>query len=419
MNKVRHDVWSVCGQLLLGIGCLSVGAAWSAETAKPASKTTTSKTMTVEQQTVVNITVPPSDLKVDVYTDRQNGIYTEGERARLFLKVNQTARVELVDINSAGVKTVLFPNACQPNNVVAAGQTVEVGAGQNGNTSCSISVSSPYGLSVLKAIATTDQAARMASSSLKSGGAPFGQISETAQSYARTMSVIVTQTPAAKWATSSFNYSVAPRPMPAVGGVIQAQDQQVPGSTQVTVTTGATSSGGTVQVTVPSASSVQVVGQGAVQAGTTTQIAPAFSLPSFGSDFGLQVVVGEAAYKAGDKLTFSVSAERRCDLRVLNINHKGDVSVLYPNALHSTVTLEAGKTEFFPSSRKDVELKLSGEAGTQTLLAVCAQNRSFWEVITGKSAQAVAKPTMSIEEILTNKGDGMVARKAVTYALNP
>lgn len=383
-----------------------------------ATEASSPKTMTVEQQTVVNITVPQSDLKVDLWTDRGNGVYVDGERARVFLKVNQTARVELVDVNSSGVKTVLFPNACQPNNVLTAGQTVEVGVGKSGNTVCpGIAVSGPYGLSVLKAIATTDQSVKLVgSTSSKSSGGPFGQLTGNADAYAKSMTVIVNQAPTAKWSTASWNYSVVP-------AQTTATNQQPQQTSQVTITTG--SAGGTVQVVVPSTSGQTVAvtqpGAAVTVSPTTTPavIAPAYPLPQIRSDFGLQLQVGESNYKVGDKLEFSVSAERRCDLRVLNIDHKGEVSVLYPNSLHPTITLKAGKTEFFPSSKKELELNLTGEPGTQTLLAVCAQNKSFWETLTGKSVSTAAKPTMTIEQILNDKGDGLVGRKAVTYSLLP
>ncbi|WP_084154833.1 DUF4384 domain-containing protein [Polycyclovorans algicola] len=353
-----------------------------ASLASPMAVASEQRAMTAEQVTITSLAVPQSDLKVDVWTDRPNGVYADGDRARVFLKVNQAARVELVEVNSRGVKTVLFPNACQPNKALGAGQTVEVGVGQRGSASCpGIRVSQPYGLSVLKAVATTDPNARFQTGRVMTGAAPFALIGDSADVYARTMTVMVNQAPPqTKWATANVHYSVAP-------------------------SASATAS-------VPSSRTTMAAAPAAA-------IPAAYPLPAFKSDFGLNVRTGEASYRAGDALTFSVTAERRCDLRVVNVDHNGDYSVLSPNAMNESLTLQAGRAQFLPRSSGDVQVRLSGEAGTQTLLAVCAQNKSFWEVMTGRSAITEVKPTMTLEEILADRVDGLVARKAVTYQLLP
>ncbi|WP_029890680.1 DUF4384 domain-containing protein [Polycyclovorans algicola] len=382
---------------LLVVSTLLMGGAVAAEDPN--------RTMTVEQVTVTSLSVPASDLTVDLWTDRPGGVYADGERARVFVKVNQTARVELLDVGSTGVKTVLFPNACQPNNLIQAGQTVEVGVGQQGNTICpGIRVGAPYGLSVLKAVATTDTKVRFDAGRAGTAAGPFSQLQGSASDYARTMTVIVTQAPTAKWATTNLHYSVAP------AATASAPASTATGGTQVTITS---PGGSTVQVSGPQSAAVV-----ASQPSAAT-IAPAYSLPQFKSDFGINVAMGEAAYKVGDTLSFSVTAERRCDLRVINVDHKGGYSILYPNALDETITLQAGKAMFLPRAKGDVTIRLSGEPGTQTLLAVCAQNKSFWETVTGRTAIIEAKPTLTLEEILNDKGDGLVGRKAVTYSLLP
>lgn len=380
----------------------AVAGAWLALCAPLAHAGT--KTMTVEQAAVQAVSVPASDLKLDVWTDRNGGVYQEGDKARVFLKVNQTARVELMDVNSAGVKTVLFPNACQPDSLVHAGQAVEVGVGG----SCTgIRVSAPYGLSLLKATATTGNVTSLSGKTARSAG-PFSEYAGSAADYARGMTVVISQAPQAKWATAALHYSVAP-------AAVAAASTTVTGASQVVVTDPATST--TVQVLAsPGASTSVIVPPAPVQA------AAEFTLPPLKSDFGIALTTNEASYRVGQTLSFSVSAEKRCDLRVVNIDHQGNHSILYPNRVEDSLTLTPGKTAFFPRAGGDIEIKLAGAPGKQTLLAICAQNKTFLDSLLGRSdrsAIAAVKPTITLEQLLGDSGDGLVARKAVTYQLTP
>lgn len=357
------------------------------------------RTMTVEQAAVQSVSVPASDLKLSLWADHANGVYADGEKARVFLKVNETARVELLDVGSTGVKTVLFPNACQPDNLIPAGKVVEVGIGG----SCTgIRVGAPYGLSVLKATATTGSTTVLSGKTTRSAG-PFSEYAGSAEDYQRGMTVIISQAPQAKWATASLNYSV----VPAVTAAAAA-------STQVIVNDPASST--TVQIVTTPGSSATV---------TTQASAEAFELPPIASDFGMMLSTGEPSYAVGETLSFSVSAEKRCDLHVVNIDQNGDYTILYPNSQVERLTLDAGQTAFLPGSGSEIQIQLAGTPGPQTLLAVCTQNKTFWDSLLGRSganaraAIAAVKPTVTLEQLLSAKGDGLVGRKAVRYQLTP
>ncbi len=371
--------------------------------------------MHVEQVTITSVAVPPSNLKLSLTTDRESGIYTEGERARLFLKVNQDARVVLLDVDSQGVKTVLFPNACQTDNRLKAGQRVEVGVGRAGNLVCpGIRVTAPHGLSTLTAVATTSASVELPGVKAERGQQVFAPLPVTSQEYVRGMQVVVTEAPKAKFASRSLRYSVVPAPTVAATPAAGTTPAATVAGTTTTVVTGATQ----VTVTTPD-TTVQVTESPDEEAPAEPTPAPApYALPPLQSDFGLVLTVDQPSYRVGEQLKFSVAAERRCDLRIVNIDHKGDYTILYPTKLDEALTLKEGRTEFFPRAKGDTQITLVGEPGQQTLLAVCAQNRTFWDVITGRTAIAGAKPTMTLSQILSDKGDGLVGRKAVTYQLS-
>lgn len=368
--------------------------------------------MHVEQVTITSVAMPPSNLKLSLTTDRETGIYAEGERARVFLKVNQDARVVLLDVDSQGVKTVLFPNACQTDNRLKAGQRVEVGVGKAGNLICpGIRVTTPHGLSTLTAVATTSASVVLPGVKAERGQQVFAALPVSSQEYVRGMQVVVTEAPKAKFASRSLRYSVVPVQTVAAAPIGSVTAPAVPVAGTTTVVSGAT------QVTVTTPDTTVQVTESPDETAPAEPVSAPYTLPPLKSDFGLVMAVDQPSYRVGEHLKFSVAAERRCDLRVVNIDHKGDYTILYPTKLDEALTLKEGKTEFFPRASGDTQITLAGEAGQQTLLAVCAQNRSFWEVITGRTAIAGAKPTMTLAQILNDKGDGLVGRKAITYQL--
>jgi hypothetical protein len=93
-------------------------------------------------------TKPPFRLKL--WTEKAS--YVVGEKVTFFVQAEQDCYLTLIDIGTSGNVTVLFPNAYDRNNRIAAGRRYEIpGAGYGFD----IHVNGPPGVERLKAIATT------------------------------------------------------------------------------------------------------------------------------------------------------------------------------------------------------------------------------------------------------------------------
>ena len=104
------------------------------------------------QQTLLQLVNRPSDFAINVWPDKGDGAtYHYGENLRLFFNTDRDCYVTLIDIDSAGKQTVLFPNPAHPDNAVQAGR---VYAFPGPRAAFTYDIVPPPGIEAIKAIAT-------------------------------------------------------------------------------------------------------------------------------------------------------------------------------------------------------------------------------------------------------------------------
>src|SRR4051794_5222257 len=105
--------------LVLGLLPFCLGAA-NAQEAMP-------RDLSVQQSTAWSAGTPrPGTLRVSLNTDRPDATYAIGEAARLFIRSNEDAFVNVFSIGPSGQVNQLFPNAYQRDSRVGANQVVEI-----------------------------------------------------------------------------------------------------------------------------------------------------------------------------------------------------------------------------------------------------------------------------------------------------
>lgn len=80
------------------------------------------------------------------------------------------------------------------------------------------------------------------------------------------------------------------------------------------------------------------------------------------------------AYSKGDLVVLTAQANRDCHLNVINIDTRGEATVLFPSDSDPDNAVKAGAKIRIPSMIEPYQLRAS-ERGTETFVAVCALNR--------------------------------------------
>ncbi len=82
--------------------------------------------------------------------------------------------------------------------------------------------------------------------------------------------------------------------------------------------------------------------------------------------------------KIGEKVVFNFSSNRNGYLTIVDIQPGGDVVILFPNDMHPSNQIEAGRHYRIPSGNDTFEITVSKPAGTDTLVAFFTVNRVKW-----------------------------------------
>ena len=80
------------------------------------------------------------------------------------------------------------------------------------------------------------------------------------------------------------------------------------------------------------------------------------------------------AYKKDDLVTITAQANRDCHLTVINVDTRGEATVLFPSDSDPDNAIKAGSKVRIPSDIEPYRLRAT-EAGTESFIAVCALNR--------------------------------------------
>lgn len=87
-------------------------------------------------------------------------------------------------------------------------------------------------------------------------------------------------------------------------------------------------------------------------------------------DFDLALTSDKSAYKVNDLPVFSIKAKEDCHLTLINVDGKGEGTVIFPNKFQQDNFLPAGKEAQFPGATAPFQFRLK-DPGTETVIAIC------------------------------------------------
>jgi len=87
-------------------------------------------------------------------------------------------------------------------------------------------------------------------------------------------------------------------------------------------------------------------------------------------DFDLALTSDRSDYKVNDLPVFSIKAKEDCHLTLINVDGKGEGTVIFPNKFQQDNFLPAGKEAQFPGATAPFQFRLK-DPGTETVIAIC------------------------------------------------
>ena len=84
----------------------------------------------------------------------------------------------------------------------------------------------------------------------------------------------------------------------------------------------------------------------------------------------LSLYANKSVYMINDKPVFTARSDRECYLNIINIDGKGDATVIFPNKFQQDNRITADQDFVFPSADASFDFKFS-EPGKETVVAVC------------------------------------------------
>ena len=82
----------------------------------------------------------------------------------------------------------------------------------------------------------------------------------------------------------------------------------------------------------------------------------------------------KATYKVGDLIVLTAQADRDCNLTLVNVDTRGDATILFPSDSDPDNAVKAGAKIRVPGDIEPYQLR-ANEAGTETFIAVCSVHR--------------------------------------------
>lgn len=316
----------------------------------------------------------PEAFAVELWRDRAEPDYAIGESLQLYLRPNRDAQVVVVNVDSRGQTTVLFPNDYASNNRLAADRVVSL---PGADTRYALRIDGPPGPSLIRVIATTGTMPLLDSATLTPTAGPFARSQRSADELARQVQVVANQEPGATWVVRDETIQIhAARPVPQP----------------------------------PSAA--------------TTPTLPAPAMPgaaggSAGDGFGLQLRTDRGHYRAGDLVRVGVAAERDCDLTLVGIDSHRQARQLYPNTLVRRVSLKAGEFIWLPEASSPIALRAAHPPGTNTLVALCHRTAASPLPIPDGRAVFPTLADTQLQQALDTGDSNTVARATVQLDILP
>jgi len=91
-------------------------------------------------------------------------------------------------------------------------------------------------------------------------------------------------------------------------------------------------------------------------------------------DFGIKVWTNKQQYSLGDKIRFHFRAEKDCYLNLVNVNSRGEMTLLFPNRYHKDNYVQAGRTYTIPDEAYNFSLEVQPPRGTDRIYALASSS---------------------------------------------
>jgi hypothetical protein len=290
--------------------------------------------LSLQQTQAYNAAGPTNTINLDASFDRPNGVYGNGERVRLTVRLSEDAYVTIVTVGPSGKVVQLFPNESQPQTLVRANAPLEIPASSG---SAQIIVGPPFGSELIKVVATSSPNGFVPPSQLTGNGA-FRSVEASVEDLMRNLTVAAASAPSGKFAQKNLvlqTVAQAPMAPPAAAAPAAAQTAQA-----------------------PLAPAAQNTNTGLV--------------PQMNNSLLLAIATDKHTYRVGERITFAATAQTACSLTVFDVTANGQARQVFPNKNLTTNTIPAGQLTTISGGSAQTVIDARGPVGISTLIAVCS-----------------------------------------------
>jgi hypothetical protein len=305
--------------------------------------------LSVQQTQAYQAGVGASTMKLEAAFDHPNGIYADGERVHLLVRNSEDAYVTIVTVGPTGKSVQLFPNDSQPQNLVKANTPLQIPApGSNAQ----IIVSAPFGVELIKVVASSVPKGLVPNSSLSGMGA-FRSIDGGVDELVRNLAIAAAPAAGTKFAQQNLVLNTVAHAQPS-GNVV-----------------------------VPPVSPPQIA-----QAPTQPQapVAPqqnlsAGLLPPINNPFPLLIATDKNTYRVGERVTLAITSFTACSLSVFDVSASGQARLVFPNKTMSANAIPAMQMTMLSGGSSPVTIDVRGPAGPGSIIAICSTDPTPTTVI--------------------------------------
>lgn len=140
---------------------------------------------------------PEAKFKIELWTDKEDGVYKPGDSVKLYVKSNKDCYLTIFNVGTSGKVHIIFPNQYHKDNFVKAGVVYTVppeGAG------FILKAEKPAGEELVKAVATLAKVPLLEKEDIKPAG-PVQEVTKPEEQLAKDIAVILKPVNKAHWTT--------------------------------------------------------------------------------------------------------------------------------------------------------------------------------------------------------------------------
>jgi hypothetical protein len=306
----------------------------------------TQRQLSVQQVQAYQAGGGASTMKLEAAFDHPNGTYADGERVRLLVRNSEDAYVTIVTVGPTGKSVQLFPNDSQPQNLVKANTPLQIPApGSNAQ----IVVSAPFGVELIKVVASSAPKGLVPNSSLSGMGA-FRSIDGGVDELVRNLAIAAAPAAGAKFAQQNL--------------VLQTVAQAQPSG----------------NVVVPPVTPPPQIAQ-APTPPLPQQNLSAGLLPAINNPFPLLIATDKNTYRVGERVTLAITSFTACSLSVFDVAANGQARLVFPNKTMNANAIPAMQMTMLSGGSSPVTIDVRGPAGNGSLVAICSTDPTPTTVI--------------------------------------